>query len=40
MGGVLFLLGALIMLYNLWRTARGDEPAEAGARGPALQAAE
>ncbi len=24
-GGVLFLGGALIMIYNLWRTARGDE---------------
>ncbi len=24
MGGVLFLLGSLIMAYNLWRTVRGD----------------
>ncbi len=24
MGGVLFVAGALIMVYNLWRTARGD----------------
>jgi cytochrome c oxidase cbb3-type subunit I len=24
LGGVLFLLGALIMAYNLWRTARGE----------------
>jgi len=24
LGGVLFLTGALIMTYNLWRTARGD----------------
>ncbi|MEO1225515.1 MAG: hypothetical protein AAFX92_14935, partial [Pseudomonadota bacterium] len=23
-GGVLYLLGALIMVYNLWRTIRGD----------------
>jgi cytochrome c oxidase cbb3-type subunit 1 len=23
-GGLLFLLGALLMVYNLWRTARGD----------------
>jgi cytochrome c oxidase cbb3-type subunit I len=40
LGGVLFLLGALIMVYNLWRTARG--PAGAAARlSPALpQAAE
>ena len=27
-GGVLFLTGALIMVYNLWRTARGDVRAE------------
>ena len=26
--GVLFLAGALIMVYNLWRTARGDVSAE------------
>jgi cytochrome c oxidase cbb3-type subunit 1 len=24
MGGVLFLLGGLIMAYNVWRTIRGD----------------
>jgi len=24
LGGVLFLIGALMMAYNLWRTARGD----------------
>ncbi|HLT79083.1 MAG TPA: cytochrome oxidase, partial [Ferrovibrio sp.] len=23
-GGILFLTGALLMAYNLWRTARGD----------------
>ena len=28
LGGVLFLLGALIMVYNLWRTVRGDTRAE------------
>jgi cytochrome c oxidase cbb3-type subunit I len=28
-GGVLFLTGALIMVYNLWRTARGDVSTEA-----------
>ncbi len=28
-GGLLFLLGALIMAYNLWRTARGDLAEEA-----------
>ncbi len=27
LGGGLYLLGALIMVYNLWRTARGDAPA-------------
>ncbi len=26
-GGGLYLVGALIMAYNLWRTARGDAPA-------------
>ena len=33
LGGLLFVLGALIMIYNLWRTARGDlreEPAPGG----------
>ena len=24
LGGLLFLIGALVMAYNLWRTARGD----------------
>ena len=24
LGGMLFLTGALIMVYNLWRTTRGD----------------
>ena len=28
-GGVLFLLGAFIMVYNLWKTARGDVGDEA-----------
>ena len=38
-GGALFVLGALIMAYNLWRTARGDvRAAEAGNR-PAAPAA-
>jgi cytochrome c oxidase cbb3-type subunit I len=27
-GGVLFLIGSLIMTYNLWRTARGDVASE------------
>jgi len=38
LGGVLFLLGALIMTYNLWRTARGEVAVE-GPK-PAVQAAE
>ena len=37
LGGILFLVGALIMVYNLWRTIRGDIRAEAGH--PALAAA-
>jgi cytochrome c oxidase cbb3-type subunit 1 len=28
LGGILFLLGALLMVYNLWRTVRGAETAE------------
>jgi cytochrome c oxidase cbb3-type subunit 1 len=27
-GGGLFVIGALIMAYNVWRTARGDEPVD------------
>ena len=34
-GGVLFLFGALVMAYNIWRTARGDVRAEAGVPAPA-----
>jgi cytochrome c oxidase cbb3-type subunit 1 len=30
LGGIMFLTGALIMAYNLWRTARGDIRAESG----------
>jgi len=41
LGGVFFLTGALIMVYNLWRTARGDVATEtAGARGAAAVPAE
>jgi cytochrome c oxidase cbb3-type subunit 1 len=36
LGGGLFLIGALIMAYNLWRTAKGDERVEAFAGRPAL----
>jgi cytochrome c oxidase cbb3-type subunit 1 len=38
LGGVLFLLGSLIMVYNLWRTARGGV-ASAGAAAPGFAAA-
>jgi cytochrome c oxidase cbb3-type subunit I len=27
-GGILFLIGALIMAYNVWRTIRGDQPVD------------
>ncbi|MDH3475579.1 MAG: cytochrome-c oxidase, cbb3-type subunit I, partial [Rhodospirillales bacterium] len=42
LGGVAFLSGALIMVYNLWRTARGDLREEAAVTrpAPAGQAAE
>ena len=42
LGGLLFLTGALIMVYNLWRTARGDladEPARDVAPTAALKTA-
>lgn len=46
-GGILFLIGALIMAYNVWRTIRGDEPVDiaeqprvAAAPGLRLQPAE
>ena len=40
-GGVLFLIGSLIMVYNLWRTAAGDVAEEqAAATRPAPVAAE
>jgi cytochrome c oxidase cbb3-type subunit 1 len=35
-GGVLFLLGALIMVYNLVKTVRAGEPAGEAAAAPAL----
>ncbi len=28
-GGLLFVIGGLIMAYNVWRTVRGDEPVDA-----------
>jgi len=39
-GGILFLLGALIMAYNMWRTIRGDLRVEATAGGIAAQPAQ
>jgi cytochrome c oxidase cbb3-type subunit 1 len=27
LGGLLFLIGALLMTYNFWRTIRDEEPA-------------
>ncbi len=31
-GGTLFLIGALLMVYNVWRTVKGDYPAASEAR--------
>jgi cytochrome c oxidase cbb3-type subunit 1 len=28
-GGALFVIGSLMMAYNVWRTVRGDEPLDA-----------
>jgi cytochrome c oxidase cbb3-type subunit I len=39
LGGILFLIGALLMVYNLWRTARGDVAAEVAATPLATAAA-
>ena len=39
-GGLLFLTGALIMAYNLWRTAKGDVRTREFAASPALAPAE
>ena len=36
MGGVLFLIGGLIMAFNLWMTVRSGEPAEEADLRPAL----
>ncbi|NWH08679.1 MAG: cytochrome-c oxidase, cbb3-type subunit I [Alphaproteobacteria bacterium] len=40
LGGVLFLLGALIMAYNVWRTIRGDVHESESAGKPALAGAQ
>jgi len=37
-GGLLFLLGALLMVYNVWRTIRGDQSVDA-AEQPRIAAA-
>ncbi len=37
-GGLLFLSGALIMAYNLWRTIRGDKSVDAAERASILPA--
>jgi cytochrome c oxidase cbb3-type subunit 1 len=37
-GGMLFVLGSLIMAYNIWRTVRGDESADTADQ-PAIAAA-
>ena len=37
-GGLLFLIGSLLMVYNIWRTIRGDEPIDA-AEQPRIAAA-
>jgi len=37
-GGLLFVIGSLIMLYNVWRTIRGDESVDA-AEQPSIAAA-
>jgi cytochrome c oxidase cbb3-type subunit I len=37
-GGLLFLLGSLLMVYNIWCTIRGDEPVDA-AEQPRIAAA-
>jgi cytochrome c oxidase cbb3-type subunit 1 len=39
LGGLLFVIGSLVMVWNLWMTVRSGEPEALGAR-PALQPAE
>jgi cytochrome c oxidase cbb3-type subunit 1 len=39
-GGLLFVLGALIMAYNLWMTVKVGEKAEVDAADPSLVPAE
>ena len=40
LGGVLFLIGGLIMVYNVWRTIRGDVRAETAFVAPQAAPAE
>ena len=42
LGGLLYLLGMLVMIYNVYKTIRGDVRAEVpmGAEAPALKPAE
>ena len=35
-GGLLFVIGALVMAYNVWRTARGDVREEVPMAGSAM----
>jgi cytochrome c oxidase cbb3-type subunit 1 len=39
LGGLLFVIGGLIMAYNVWRTARGEVRREAPIAGSAMAAA-
>ena len=39
LGGIFFLTGALIMVYNLWRTVRGETEEEIVPVAPAVRAA-
>jgi cytochrome c oxidase cbb3-type subunit 1 len=34
-GGILFLIGTLIMAFNLWKTVRSGEPVPASVQAPA-----
>jgi cytochrome c oxidase cbb3-type subunit 1 len=38
LGGVMFLIGALVMVYNCWRTIRGELRAEEPMARPAAAA--
>ena len=40
LGGLLFLIGALVMVYNCWRTIRGEVRAEEPMARPAPAPAE